>query len=102
MDLRQSELEKLNIETKDGVFTPVYVYEEIKLIHENDEAVDYEYINFEIKMTAEENYNEWLKNKDKLPEVTEMELLKTKLDFATKQIEQQEELIVELAMKVYQ
>lgn len=33
---------------------------------------------------------------------SEVELLKTKLDFATKQLEQQEELIVELAMKVYQ
>ena len=36
------------------------------------------------------------------PQPSEVELLKTKLDFATKQLEQQEELIVELAMKVYQ
>lgn len=36
------------------------------------------------------------------PQPSEVEVLKTKLDFATKQIEQQEELIVELAMKVYQ
>lgn len=36
------------------------------------------------------------------PQPTEVEVLKTKLDFATKQLEQQEELIVELAMKVYQ
>lgn len=36
------------------------------------------------------------------PQLSEVELLKTKLDFATKQLEQQEELIVELAMKVYQ
>lgn len=37
-----------------------------------------------------------------VPQPSEVELLKTKLDFATKQLEQQEELIVELAMKVYQ
>lgn len=83
MALRQSRLENLNIETNEGIFTPVYVYEEIKPIYENDEVVDYEYIGFEMKMTAEENYNEWLKNKDKPPvsEPTEIDQLRAEIDF---------------------
>lgn len=62
----QSELEKLNIKTKDGIFTPLYVYTEITPIYENDEVIDYEYIGFEIKITADDCYNEWVKNKDKI------------------------------------
>lgn len=58
-------------------------------------------LNEWVEGATEEEILEW-KNKQPVSEPTELEVLRTKLDFATKQIEQQEELIVELAMKVYQ
>lgn len=58
-------------------------------------------LNEWVEGATEEEIKEW-ENKQPVSEPTELEVLRTKLDFATKQIEQQEELIVELAMKVYQ
>lgn len=100
--MTKNELNKLNLQTKDGVFTPTYIFEGLEPVYENDELVDYNYIGFKLILTADENYTEWLQNKDKPPQLTEVEVLTTKLEFATKQLEHQEELIVELAMKVYQ
>lgn len=54
-----------------------------------------------VEGATQEEIKEW-ESKQPVSEPTEVEVLRTKLDFATKQLEQQEELIVELAMKVYQ
>lgn len=51
--------------------------------------------------TAEEVYAEWLENRDKPPQPTEIEILQAKLNSATQQLEFQEELIVEMAMLLY-
>ena len=51
--------------------------------------------------TAEEVYAEWLVNKDKPPQPTEIEILQSKLNSTTQQLEFQEELIVEMAMLLY-
>lgn len=58
-------------------------------------------LNEWVEGATQEEIKEW-ESKQPVSEPTEVEVLRTKLDFATKQLEQQEELIVELAMKVYQ
>ena len=58
--------------------------------------------NITTGQTAEQVYAEWLENKDKPSQPSEIEILQAKLNTATQQLDFQEELIVELAMKVYQ
>lgn len=91
-----SELDKMCMNTEFGKIKPIYECSDYIATEDGD----YELVDFVLIKSAEEVYQELLNPIP--PQPTEAELLKTKLDFATKQLEQQEELIVELAMKVYQ
>lgn len=58
--LKQSDLEKLYIINTNGIFTPLYSYESIENIKdENGAIVDYEYIGYQQIKTAQEVYAEW-------------------------------------------
>ena len=59
--MKKSEVDKLNIQKPEGVFTPNYSYSECLAIkNEDGEVVDYEYIDFILYKTAEEVYQEYL------------------------------------------
>lgn len=59
--MKQSELNKLNIQKPEGMFTPNYSYSKCLAIkNEDDEVIDYEYTDFILNKTAEEVYQEYL------------------------------------------
>ncbi len=98
-----------NMENEQG-FTPNYSYQDYVVVRneETGEIVEEYYVNLEIYKTADEVYQEWLKNKNKPPEPTKIELLEEENKLLKAQIEAinattsfQEELIVELATIVY-
>ena len=61
--MKRSEVEK--IETKDGIFTESFTYDdEIPVKDEAGNTIDYELTNYRQVMTAEENYNKWLEDRD--------------------------------------
>ena len=72
--MTKKELEKLEIETEHGTFTPLYVYDEAIPIfekkenedEENEEAViDFEIKGLKILKSAQEVYEEWLEERNK-------------------------------------
>ena len=79
--MKKSEVDKLNIQKPEGVFTPNYSYSECLAIkNEDDEVVDYEYTDFILNKTAEEIYQAYLSNKDKHAEPTIEERIKSTED----------------------
>ena len=76
--MKKSEVDKLNIQKPEGIFTPNYSCAECLAIkNEDGEVVDYEYTDFVLNKTAEEAYQEYLN--PPLPQPTEVELLKQEL-----------------------
>lgn len=70
--MKKSEVDKLNIEKTEGIFTPNYSYAECLVIkNEDGEVVDYEYADFILNKTAEEVYQEYLNPIPPLPTVDE-------------------------------
>lgn len=62
--MKQSEVDKLNIQKPEGLFTPKYFYTECLVIkNEDGEVLDYEYTDFVLNKTAEEVYQEYLNPK---------------------------------------
>ena len=70
--ITSKDIENMYLTNDSGVFTPLFTY---KLYNEETDS----YVGFEITKTAEEVYQEWLKQKDLPPQPSEMELLKQKL-----------------------
>lgn len=59
--MKKSEIDKLNIQKPEGIFTPNYSYAECLVIkNEDGEVVDYEYTDFVLNKTVEEVYQEYL------------------------------------------
>lgn len=59
--MKKSEVDKLNIQKSEGIFTPKYSYAECLAIkNKDDEVIDYEYTDFVLNKTAEEVYQEYL------------------------------------------
>ena len=59
--MKQSEVDKLNIQKPEGLFTPKYFYTECLVIkNEDGEVIDYEYVDFVLNKTADEVYREYL------------------------------------------
>lgn len=62
--MKNSELQKMKIQTEQGVFFPAYTYSnKIDIKNKNGEVVDYEYVDFILYKTAEEVYQEYLNPK---------------------------------------
>lgn len=57
--MTEEELQKMNLETEHGIFTPMYSYES----YDNETN---SYVGFVLIKTAKEKYEEWLENKDKV------------------------------------
>ena len=112
--MTESELKELYLETTYGTFTPLYTYEDFIF---NEKKQEHEYVDLVITKTAEEVYQEWLANKDKPPIVEpdkmevlneqvvalekENKLLKSQVEVLSQTSDFHEELIVEMANKVY-
>ena len=59
--MKKSEVDKLNIQKPEGIFTPNYSYTECLAIkNEDGEVIDYEYTDLVLNKTAEEVYQEYL------------------------------------------
>ena len=85
--MKNSELQKMKIQTEQGVFFPAYTYSnKIDIKNKDGEVVDYEYVDFILYKTAEEVYQEYLNPLP--PEPTEMDLMKQKLESQDKVIEE--------------
>ena len=79
--MKKSEVDKLNIQKSEGIFTPNYSYTECLAIkNEDGEVIDYEYTGFVLNKTAEEVYQAYLANKDKPAEPTIEERIKSTED----------------------
>lgn len=62
--MKNSELQKMKIQTEQGVFFPAYTYSnKIDIKNKDGEVVDYEYVDFILYKTAEEVYQEYLNPK---------------------------------------
>ena len=73
--MKKSEVDKLNIQKPQGIFTPNYSYSECLAIkNEDGEVVDYEYTDFILNKTAEEVYQEYLNPIPPLPTVEDFNL----------------------------
>ena len=73
--MKKSEINKLNIQKPEGVFTPNYSYSECLAIkNEDGEVIDYEYVDFVINKTAEEVYQEYLNPPPPQPTVEDFNL----------------------------
>lgn len=108
---------ELDLMKKEDGSPPNYTYEDyiINRNEETGEILEEYYTNLTIHMTADEAYEKWLADKDKPPVPDEMEVLKNeviKLEKEKKLLKAQvevlsqtsdfhEELIVEMANKVY-
>ena len=76
--MKKSEIDKLNIQKPEGIFTPNYSYAECLVIkNEDGEVGDYEYTDFILNKTAEEVYQEY--SNPPSPQPTEMDLMKQEL-----------------------
>ena len=83
--MKQSKVDKLNIQKPQGIFTPNYSYAECLVIkNEDGEVVDYEYIDFILYKTAEEVYQEYLNPQPSQPSQIDYTL---DLDFRLSKIE---------------
>ena len=59
--MKKSEVDKLNMQKTEGVFTPNYSFSAVTSIeNEDEEVIDYEYVDFILNKTAEEVYQEYL------------------------------------------
>lgn len=59
--MKNSEFQKMKIQTDQGMFFPAYTYSnKIDIKNKDGEVVDYEYIDFILYKTAEEVYQEYL------------------------------------------
>ena len=59
--MKKIEVDKLNIQKPEGIFTPKYSYVEcLPIKNEDGEVIDYEYVDFVINKTSEEVYQEYL------------------------------------------
>lgn len=59
--MKQSEIDKLNMQKAEGIFTPNYSFSEcLPIKNEDGEVIDYEYVDFVINKTSEEVYQEYL------------------------------------------
>ncbi len=73
--MKQSKVDKLNIQKPQGIFTPNYSYSECLAIkNEDGEVIDYEYTEFVLNKTAEEVYQEYLNPLPPLPTVEDFNL----------------------------
>lgn len=73
--MKKSEVDKLNIEKPEGIFTPKYLYAECLAIkNEDGKVIDYEYIDFILNKTAEEVYQEYLSPKPPQPTIEDFNL----------------------------
>ena len=73
--MKKSEVDKLNIQKPEGIFTPNYSYVEcLPIKNEDGEVVDYEYIDFILYKTAEEVYQEYLNPPPPKPTVEDFNL----------------------------
>ena len=73
--MKKSEVDKLNIQKPEGIFTPKYSYAEcLPIKNEDGEAIDYEYTDFILYKTAEEVYQEYLNPLPPLPTVEDFNL----------------------------
>lgn len=64
--MKKSEVDKLNIQKPEGIFTANYSFSEcLPIKNEDGELIDYEYTDFILNKTAEEVYQQWLVDKDK-------------------------------------
>ena len=79
--MKKSEVDKLNMQKFEGIFTPNYSYTECLAIkNEDGEVIDYEYTDFMLIKSAEEVYQEFL---NPIPQVPQQDLQKAKLEIAT-------------------
>ena len=59
--MKKTEVDKLNAEKTEGIFTPNYTFNDCIAIKDEDgEIIDYEYTDFVLNKTAEEVYQEYL------------------------------------------
>ena len=73
--MKKSEVDKLNIQKPEGIFTPKYSYAEcLPIKNEDGEVIDYEYVDFVINKTAEEVYQEYLNPPPPQPTVEDFNL----------------------------
>lgn len=73
--MTREEVDKLNITNKNGTFPPIYTY---KIIEKEIDGEIVKIEDYTITQTAEENYQDYLNNKNK-PQATETELLQKQL-----------------------
>lgn len=73
--MKNSELQKMEISTNRGTFSPAYTYsDKIDMKNEDGEVVDYEYTDFILHKTAEEVYQEYLNPHPPQPTVEDFNL----------------------------
>lgn len=59
--MRESELKKIYLTTEHGVFTPLYSFDSFSTVKQGD-TEEVEFVNLKVIKTAEEVYNEWLRD----------------------------------------
>ena len=100
--MKQSEIDKLNMQKAEGIFTPNYSFSEcLPIKNEDGEVIDYEYVDFVINKTSEEVYQEYLNPIPPQPTVEEMIIAEMSMSMAQMQIESSQtiaELTTALAM----
>ena len=100
--MKKSEVDKLNIQKPEGVFTPKYSYSECLAIkNEDGEVIDYEYTDFVLNKTSEEVYQDYLNPLPPEPTAEEMIIAEMSMSMAQMQIENSQaiaELTTALAM----
>lgn len=66
--MKQSELKKQYLTTKDGIFTPLYTSDNaVAILNDDKQIADYDLPNFKLIKTAEQVYKEWQDIKDNPP-----------------------------------
>ena len=100
--MKKSEVDKLNIQKPEGIFTPRYSYAEcLPIKNEDGELTDYEYTDFILNKTAEEVYQEYLNPIPPQPTPEEMVIAEMSMSMAQMQAESNQaiaELTTALAM----
>ena len=73
--MKNSEFQKMKIQTDQGMFCPAYTYSnKIDIKNKDGEVVDYEYADFILYKTAEEVYQEYLNPPPPKPTVEDFNL----------------------------
>lgn len=73
--MKKSEVDKLNMQKTEGLFTPNYSFSEcLPIKNEDGEVIDYEYVDFVINKTSEEVYQEYLNPLPPQPTVEDFNL----------------------------